>query len=212
MKISASLLGCDFLHLEKEIKRLGDAKIDYIHIDLMDGHFVPNICLGIDIIKDIKKITDIPLDVHLMFEYPSDFLGKIAEMMEYNNNSVLTIHAESNSIIQEAIAKIKNCGLKAGIAINPTTPLEKLSPIIKNVDLILQMTVNPGYGGQKLIPETLDKIKEIKKICNNTLIEVDGGITEENFSLLKDVDIMVVGNTLWKSNDLNKTVKLLRGE
>jgi len=213
MKISASILDCDFLHLENEIKRLENAKVDYIHIDPMDGHFVPNISFGISMIRDIKKATSLPLDVHLMFQYPSDFIDRIAEFMDYDNNSFITIHSECNSIVAEALAKIKNYGIKAGIALNPTTPIEKLNSVINDVDLILQMTVWPGYGKQKLITEALNKTKQIAKIKNaNTIIEVDGGINEENISLLKDVDMAVVGSALWKSNNLNKTVKLLKGE
>jgi len=201
MKISTSMLGCDFLHLEQEIKKLENKKVDYIHIDLMDGHFVPNICLGFNIIADIKKITNIPFDVHLMLENPHEYIETIAHMLD--GNSFITFHIESNSITKKAIDKIKALGIKAGLALNPKTPIERIKPFVNDVDLVLQMTVQPGYGGQQIIESAIEKCHKIKKMLpSNVFLEADGGINSNNMHILKQsgVDIIVMGSFFWTSH------------
>jgi len=209
LKISPSILGCDFLHLEKEIKRLG--KADYIHIDLMDGHFVPNISMGIERIKDIKKTTATPLDIHLMFDYPLDYIDKIAEFLNGDKESIITIHEECKSNISEALEKIGRLGYKRGLAIKPKTPAERIRKYIDRLDLVLQMTVEPGFGGQKIDLAPIGNIEKFRAWKRDIIISCDGGITEENVGLLRDVDMIVAGNTIWKSSDINKTINNLRG-
>ena len=214
MKISPSLLGCDFLNLKKEIKRLEKEKADYIHIDLMDGHFVPNISLGIDLIKDIKRATKIPLDVHLMFEHPLFFIDKIGELLCGDLESIITIHAECQSNIDECLEKISRLGYKKGIALNPNTEIRRIEKYIRDVDLVLQMTVFPGFGGQELIAEAINKGLgfRIQDSGKNVILAADGGITEDNVGLLKDAgfNMIVVGNTIWKSKNITKTIRSLK--
>jgi len=219
MKISQSILDCDFLNLEKEIKRLEKAKVDYIHIDLMDGHFVPNVSMGINIIRDIKKITAIPLDIHLMFEQPLFFIDMIDKFLGGDVESIITIHAESKSNTKGTLEKIEKLGYKKGISLKPKTPIGEIKEHIKDVDLILQMTVEPGFGGQRIIPEAIEKIKEIKKTVETSrershpIISADGGITEETAALLKEAgcDMIVPGSAVWKSKNIKKTIENLKG-
>ena len=214
IKISPSILSADFSKLGKEIQDLEKAKADLIHIDVMDGHFVPNITIGPEVIKKLRKYTSLPFDVHLMIAPVDNFIKNFAEA----GADIITIHPEATNNILESIKKIKSYGKKVGVSLNPETDVDKVMPILNMIDLVLVMSVNPGFGGQKFIKETLEKVKvlrkeiDIKKI--KTEIEIDGGINFENAKIAKNagVDILVSGTTIFKENggDLKKNIELLR--
>ena len=214
IKISPSILSADFSKLGKEIQDLEKAKADLIHIDVMDGHFVPNITIGPEVIKKLRKYTSLPFDVHLMIKPVDNFIKNFAEA----GSDIITIHPEATNNLLESIKKIKSYGKKAGVSLNPETTVDKVMPVLNMIDLVLVMSVNPGFGGQKFIKETLEKVKvlrkeiDIKKI--KTKIEIDGGINFDNSKLAIDagVDILVSGTTIFKQNDgnLKKNIQLLR--
>tara|TARA_B100000029_G_scaffold30130_1_gene28873 strand:+ start:40 stop:699 length:660 start_codon:yes stop_codon:yes gene_type:complete len=214
IKISPSILSADFSKLGKEIQDLEKAKADLIHIDVMDGHFVPNITIGPEVIKKLRKYTSLPFDVHLMIAPVDNFIKNFAEA----GADIITIHPEATNNILESIKKIKSYGKKAGVSLNPETSVDKVMPILNMIDLVLIMSVHPGFGGQKFIKETLEKVKvlrkeiDIKKI--KTEIEIDGGINFDNskLAIAAGVDILVSGTTIFKQNegDLRKNIQLLR--
>ena len=214
IKISPSILSADFGKLGKEIQDLEKAKADLIHIDVMDGHFVPNITIGPEVIKKLRKYTSLPFDVHLMIAPVDNFIKNFAEA----GADIITIHPEATNNISESIKKIKSYGKKAGVSLNPETKVDEVMPILNMIDLVLVMRVNPGFAGQKFIKETLEKVKilrkeiDIKKI--KTEIEIDGGINFDNskLAIAAGVDILVSGTTIFKQNegDLKKNIKLLR--
>jgi len=214
IKISPSILSADFGKLGKEIQDLEKAKADLIHIDVMDGHFVPNITIGPEVIKKLRKYTSLPFDVHLMIAPVDNFIKNFAEA----GADIITIHPEATNNISESIKKIKSYGKKAGVSLNPETKVDEVMPILNMIDLVLVMSVNPGFAGQKFIKETLEKVKilrkeiDIKKI--KTEIEIDGGINFDNskLAIAAGVDILVSGTTIFKQNegDLKKNIKLLR--
>ena len=214
IKISPSILSADFSKLGKEIQDLEKAKADLIHIDVMDGHFVPNITIGPEVIKKLRKYTSLPFDVHLMIAPVDNFIKNFAEA----GADIITIHPEATNNILESIKKIKSYGKKVGVSLNPETSVDKVMPILNMIDLVLIMSVNPGFGGQKFIKETLEKVKvlrkeiDIKKI--KTEIEIDGGINFDNskLAIAAGVDILVSGTTIFKQNegDLRKNIQLLR--
>ena len=214
IKISPSILSADFSKLGKEIQDLEKAKADLIHIDVMDGHFVPNITIGPEVIKKLRKYTSLPFDVHLMIAPVDHFIKNFAEA----GADIITIHPEATNNILESIKKIKSYGKKVGVSLNPETSVDKVMPILNMIDLVLIMSVNPGFGGQKFIKETLEKVKvlrkeiDIKKI--KTEIEIDGGINFDNskLAIAAGVDILVSGTTIFKQNegDLRKNIQLLR--
>ena len=214
IKISPSILSADFGKLGKEIQDLEKAKADLIHIDVMDGHFVPNITIGPEVIKKLRKYTSLPFDVHLMISPVDNLIKNFAEA----GADIITIHPEATNNISESIKKIKSYGKKAGVSLNPETKVDEVMPILNMIDLILVMSVNPGFAGQKFIKETLEKVKilrkeiDIKKI--KTEIEIDGGINFDNskLAIAAGVDILVSGTTIFKQNegDLKKNIKLLR--
>jgi len=216
IKISPSILSADFGKLGKEIQDLEKAKADLIHIDVMDGHFVPNITIGPEVIKKLRKYTSLPFDVHLMIAPVDNFIKNFAEA----GADIITIHPEATNNILESIKKIKSYGKKVGVSLNPETDVDKVMPILNMIDLVLVMSVNPGFGGQKFIKETLEKVKvlrkeiDIKKI--KTEIEIDGGINFDNskLAIAAGVDILVSGTTIFKENegDLRKNIQLLRTE
>jgi len=216
IKISPSILSADFSKLGKEIQDLEKAKADLIHIDVMDGHFVPNITIGPEVIKKLRKYTSLPFDVHLMIAPVDNFIKNFAEA----GADIITIHPEATNNILESIKKIKSYGKKVGVSLNPETDVDKVMPILNMIDLVLVMSVNPGFGGQKFIKETLEKVKvlrkeiDIKKI--KTEIEIDGGINFDNskLAIAAGVDILVSGTTIFKENegDLRKNIQLLRTE
>ena len=214
IKISPSILSADFSKLGKEIQDLEKAKADLIHIDVMDGHFVPNITIGPEIINKLRKYTNLPFDVHLMISPVHNFIKNFAEA----GADIITIHPEATNDLMSSIKKIKSFNKKAGVSLNPETSINEVLPNLSSIDLVLVMSVNPGFGGQKFIKDTLEKVKilrrEIDKKKLKTQIEIDGGINFSNANLAKEagVDILVSGTTIFKENggDLKKNIQLLR--
>ena len=212
--ISPSILSADFSQLGNEIQDLEKAKADLIHIDVMDGHFVPNITIGPEVITKLRKYTSLPFDVHLMISPVHNFIKNFAEA----GSDIITIHPEATNDLVSSIKKIKSFNKKAGVSLNPETPVEKVLPVLKLIDLVLIMSVNPGFGGQKFIKDTLDKVKILRKKIDTlklkTQIEIDGGINFENAKMAKEagVDILVSGTTIFKENggDLKKNIQLLK--
>ena len=214
IKISPSILSADFSKLGSEIQNLEKAKADLIHIDVMDGHFVPNITIGPEIINQLRKYTSLPFDVHLMISPVHDFIKNFAEA----GADIITIHPEATNDLVSSIQKIKSFNKKAGVSLNPETSVKKVLPVLKLIDLVLVMSVNPGFGGQKFIKDTLEKVKILRKEIDTkklkTQIEIDGGINFENAIMAKKagVDILVSGTTIFKENggNLEKNIQLLR--
>jgi len=214
IKISPSILSADFSKLGSEIKNLEKAKADLIHIDVMDGHFVPNITIGPEVISKLRKYTSLPFDVHLMISPVHNFIKNFAEA----GADIITIHPEATNDLAKSIKKIKSYNKKAGISLNPETSVEKVLTVLNLIDLVLIMSVNPGFGGQKFIKETLEKVKILKKEIDSknlkTQIEIDGGINFENAKIAKEagVNIIVSGTTIFKENggDLKKNIQLLK--
>ena len=216
IKISPSILSADFSKLGSEIQNLEKAKADLIHIDVMDGHFVPNITIGPEVINKLRKYTSLPFDVHLMISPVHNFIKSFADA----GADIITIHPEATNDLESSIKKIKSYNKKVGISLNPETPLDKLNNVLDKIDLVLIMSVNPGFGGQKFIENTLNKIKKLRlKIDQLKLkveIEVDGGINFENSkSIIKaGADILVSGTTIFKSNEGNikKNIEILKNQ
>tara|TARA_Y100000590_G_scaffold173548_1_gene198433 strand:+ start:198 stop:857 length:660 start_codon:yes stop_codon:yes gene_type:complete len=214
IKISPSILSADFSKLGDEIQKLEEAKADLIHIDVMDGHFVPNITIGPAVISKLRKYTTLPFDVHLMISPVHKFIKNFAEA----GADIITIHPEATENLLDSIKEIKSYNKKAGVSLNPETPVSKVLPVLNSIDLVLIMSVNPGFGGQKFMKETLEKVKLLRKEIdlkkNKTLIEIDGGINFENAKISREagVDILVSGTTIFKENEgnLKKNIQLLR--
>ena len=214
IKISPSILSADFSNLGKEIQNLERAKADLIHIDVMDGHFVPNITIGPEVINKLRKYTSLPFDVHLMISPVHDFIKNFADA----GADIITIHPEATDDLVSSIKKIKSYNKKVGVSLNPETTVDKALPILSMVDLVLIMSVNPGFGGQKFMEETLEKVKVLRKEIDTkkfkTQIEIDGGINFENAIMAKEagVDILVSGTTNFKENggNLKKNIQLLK--
>tara|TARA_B100001175_G_C19236442_1_gene507886 strand:+ start:37 stop:696 length:660 start_codon:yes stop_codon:yes gene_type:complete len=205
IQISPSILSADFSQLGNEIKKLEEGGADLIHVDVMDGHFVPNLTIGPPVIKNLRKYTKLPFDVHLMISPVHNYIENYAEA----GADIITIHPEATKNLKESINLIKKFGKKVGVSLNPKTEIKTLINEIENIDLILVMSVNPGFGGQKFMPEVLDKIKELKKIKEKNQykfnIEVDGGINFNNSKMVLEAgaDILVSGTTVFKENDGN---------
>ena len=203
IQISPSILSADFSQLGKEIKRLEVGGADLIHVDVMDGHFVPNITIGPPVIKTLRNYTKLPFDVHLMISPVHKYIENYAEA----GADIITIHPEATDNLKESINLIKKFGKKVGVSLNPKTEIKTLIDEIENIDLVLVMSVNPGFGGQKFMPEVLDKIKELKKIKDEGKyhfdIEVDGGINFSNSKIVLEAgaNILVSGTTVFKEND-----------
>ncbi|HUT84918.1 MAG TPA: ribulose-phosphate 3-epimerase [Thermodesulfobacteriota bacterium] len=211
-RIAPSILSADFSKLGEEVREVEACGADLIHCDVMDGHFVPNITIGPMVIKALSKVTKLPLDVHLMIEKPERYIKEFIEA----GSKMLTIHVEATTHLQRHIQHIKEQGVKAGVSLNPSTPLEALDYILSEADFVLIMTVNPGFGGQKFLRSMLPKIKQLRKMINekglSAEIEVDGGIGVEN---IKDAsqagaDIFVAGNAIFGSGDYRKTIQAMR--
>ena len=203
IQISPSILSADFSQLGIEIKRLEQGGADLIHVDVMDGHFVPNLTIGPPVIKNLRKYTKLPFDVHLMISPVHEYIENYANA----GADIITIHPEATENLKESISLIKKFGKKVGVSLNPKTEIKTLIDEIDNIDLVLVMSVNPGFGGQKFMPEVLDKIKELKKIKDKNQyhfdIEVDGGINFSNSKIVLEAgaDILVSGTTVFKEND-----------
>lgn len=212
VKIAPSILSADFLRLGDEIKAAESAGADMIHIDIMDGRFVPNITIGSFIVESIRKITKLPLDVHLMIEEPERYLQDFIKA----GADFLTVHYEASTHLHRTIQCIKKANIKAGVSINPATPVWCLESILYDVDLVLLMSVNPGFGGQEFIPHTLEKIKKLKRLINekaiSVLIEVDGGIKPDNAKTVASAgaDIIVMGSAFFNSEDYGKIIRQIR--
>jgi ribulose-phosphate 3-epimerase len=212
VKIAPSILSADFSKLGEEIIAAEKAGADLVHVDVMDGHFVPNITIGPPVVKSIKKIASLPLDVHLMIEDPDKYINDFAQ----SGSDIITVHAEASVHLHRTIQNIKECGIKAAVSINPATPLSHIEVILPYVDMVLIMSVNPGFGGQKFIPEVLAKIKMLKDMIKkqklNVDIEVDGGINIDNVAEVSGAgaDILVMGNAFYNSKDYSETVRIVR--
>ena len=214
IKISPSILSADFSRLGSEIEKLEKAKADLIHIDVMDGHFVPNITIGPEVIKKLRKYTSLPFDVHLMIAPVNNFIKNFAEA----GADIITIHPEATENLPDTIKKIKSYNKKVGVSLNPETSVNKVISVLNQIDLVLIMSVNPGFGGQKFIEETLNKVKILRKEIDikklKTQIEIDGGINFENAkaAIKAGVDILVSGTTIFKENggNLKKNIQQLK--
>ena len=214
VKISPSILSADFSKLGSEIKDLEKAKADLIHIDVMDGHFVPNITIGPEVIYKLRKYSSLPFDVHLMISPVHNFIKNFAQA----GADIITIHPEATDNLGDSIKKIKSFNKKAGVSLNPKTPVNKVIPVLNLIDLVLIMSVNPGFGGQKFIDSSLDKVKQLREEIDNrklkVQIEIDGGVNFENSMVIKNAgaNILVSGNTIFKENNgnLKKNIQLLR--
>ena len=214
IKISPSILSADFSKLGNEIQDLEKAKADLIHIDVMDGHFVPNITIGPDVINKLRKYTSLPFDVHLMISPVHNFIKNFADA----GADIITIHPEATKDLVASIKKIKSFNKKVGVSLNPETSVDKVLPVLSLIDLVLIMSVNPGFGGQKFIKETLEKVKVLRKEIDSkkfdVQIEIDGGINFTNAKMAKEagVNILVSGTTIFKENggNLKKNIQLLR--
>ncbi len=205
------MLASDFGKLEEEILMVNNSKADWFHIDVMDGVFVPNISFGTPILNVLKKCAKKPLDVHLMIVNPDNYLEKFAEL----GSSVLTVHVEACTHLHRTVQKIKSLKMKAGVAINPHTPISSLESIINEIDLVCVMSVNPGFGGQSFIENTYQKVDDLKSLINKknskALIEIDGGVTSENAKKLveKGADVLVAGSFVFKSDNPTETISTL---
>ena len=214
IKISPSILSADFSKLGSEIKNLEKAKADLIHIDVMDGHFVPNITIGPEVINKLRKYTSLPFDVHLMISPVDNFIKNFANA----GADIITIHPEATKDLVGSIEKIKSYNKKVGVSLSPQTSVDKILSVLELVDLALVMSVNPGFSGQKFIKGVLEKVKILRKEIDSkkleTVIEIDGGINFENAKLAKNagVDILVSGTTIFKENggNLKKNIELLK--
>jgi len=212
IKIAPSILSADFRNLREEISSVEKAGADLIHLDIMDGHFVPNITFGPMIVNFVRLCTKLPLDVHLMIENPDLYLEKFVQA----GADYLTVHIEGNRNLHRTLTKIKSLGVKNGCVLNPGTPFCSAKPIMEEIDLLLLMSVNPGFGGQKFVSSVLKKIKEANKyIQDNSLkveIEVDGGINVNTAKMVKKsgASILVAGDSVFKSRDYKKIIKELR--
>ncbi|MBN2879386.1 MAG: ribulose-phosphate 3-epimerase [Clostridia bacterium] len=213
VKIAPSILKADFMKMEKTIRKLEKGGSDYIHLDIMDGSFVDAITIGPKIVGDIKMITRVPLDVHLMIVNPDKHIEAFADAGADN----ITIHAEAVSDIKKSLEAIKNKGIKCAVSIKPNTPVESIENVLEVVDMVLIMTVEPGKGGQALIEDTLDKVAALKKIRAEKkysfMIEVDGGISIEtrDAAVLAGADVLVVGNAITSQKNYKKVIKQLKG-
>lgn len=210
--IAPSLLSADFMNLERDSTMLNSSQADWFHLDVMDGRFVPNITFGMPIVKAFSKVTDKPLDVHLMIVEPEKYVEDFVKAGAYS----VTVHIEASTHLHRTLQHIRSLGAKSGIAVNPHTPIHMLEDVIQEADIVCLMSVNPGFGGQKFIPQTLDKIKKLKDLILSknldTVIEIDGGVTLDNAStiLQAGAEVLVAGNTVFGSQDPVTTIAQLK--
>jgi len=203
VKLAPSILSADFARLGEQVTEVDRAGADYIHIDVMDGHFVPNITIGAPVVASIRPLTSLPLDVHLMIAHPELYISDFAA----SGADIITVHIEACTHLHRTIQSIKSLQIKAGVALNPATPLNTIEEIIPHVDLVLIMSVNPGFGGQSFIPTTLSKIANLRSMLDdgklNAELEVDGGVTIDNVrNIVKaGADVLVAGNSIFKDTE-----------
>ncbi len=210
--IAPSLLSANFLNLEQDCRMLNESKADWYHLDIMDGHFVPNISFGPMLVKYFRKATTKVCDVHLMIEEPERY----AEAFKNAGADILSVHIEACRHLHRNIQQIRSLGMKAGVAINPHTPISFLTDVLQDIDLVCMMSVNPGFGGQQFIPNTIPRIRELRKLINDAKlqvqIEIDGGVTLENAKdiIAAGADVLVAGSTVFGSNDPKATIDKLK--
>ena len=210
--IAPSILSADFSKLGDEIKAVEAAGADWIHADVMDGHFVPNITIGPLIVEAVKHVTDLPVDVHLMIENPANYIAAFAEA----GASFISVQVETCIHLNRTVQLIKDCGAQAGVVLNPSTPLANLEWVLEDVDYVLIMSVNPGFGGQAFIPSSLDKIRALRQQIQDrglsVLIEVDGGVNEQTIAEIASAgaDVFVAGSAIFGSKDYQKTIQSFR--
>lgn len=213
VKIAPSILSADFSKLGMEIKDVEQGGADYIHVDVMDGHFVPNITIGPLIVEAIRPITKLPLDVHLMIENPDDYIEAFANA----GADYITVHVEACKHLHRTIHYIKSFGVKAGVVLNPATPVETIQHIIDDVDMVLLMSVNPGFGGQAFISSVLPKIRQVKEMAQtrglDIEIEIDGGVNEETAKLCIEAgaNVLVAGSAIYNKKDRGQAIAALKG-
>ena len=211
-KLAPSILSADFSRLGEEIKAVEEAGADYIHIDIMDGHFVPNITIGPLVVETAKAVTTLPLDVHLMISDPDRYVQDFIKA----GSDLLSVHVETCPHLQRTLTYIRELGGRSGAVLNPSTPISTLEYVMDDLDMILLMTVNPGFGGQKFIPTMLPKIQKMRSLIDEKKLpielEVDGGVTLENISQISQAgaDVVVAGSAVYKSADCRKTVRLMK--
>ncbi len=212
--IAPSVLAADFANLQRDIEMINTSDADWFHIDIMDGVFVPNISFGMPVLRDITKHASKPIDVHLMIVDPDRYIQTFADL----GANILTVHYEACTHLHRTLQAIKNAGMKAGVALNPHTPITLLEDVIRDIDLVCVMSVNPGFGGQKFIENTYDKVAALKTLITikeaATLIEIDGGVTSKNASQLieKGADVLVAGSYVFKAEDPVSTIKNLKSQ
>ena len=210
--IAPSILSADFSKLGDEIRAVEDAGADWIHVDVMDGHFVPNITIGPLIVKAVRRVTSLPLDVHLMIENPECYIKDFADA----GADLISVQVEACVHLNRTIQIIKEIGLRAGVVLNPSTPLATIEWVLKDVDFVMIMSVNPGSGGQNFIPSSLDKVRDLRDLTRknglSTLIEIDGGVNEKTIKNISDagVDVFVAGSAIFGSSDYKATISRFR--
>lgn len=210
--VAPSLLSADFGDLKSDMDMINRSECDWLHIDIMDGVFVPNISFGFPVLKYVAKLCRKPLDVHLMIVQPEKFLNEVKALGAYSMN----VHVEACPHLHRVVQQIKEAGMKAGVTLNPATPVSVLTEIIGDVDIVMLMSVNPGFGGQKFIPNTIKKVRELRRMIDengsHALIEVDGGVNRETGKLLVDagVDVLVAGSAVFKASDAIEEIRILK--
>lgn len=207
--IAPSILSADFANLQEDILRVEKAGADWVHIDVMDGHFVPNLTIGAPVVKSLRKITKLPFDVHLMIENPWNYVEDFAKA----GADIITVHQEAcKDNLSEVIAQIKSYGAKAGVSIKPNTSVDAIKYVLKDVDLVLVMSVEPGFGGQSFMPNSLAKIKEIRSLFPDLDIEVDGGINADTAKLVIEAgaNVLVAGSSVYGAKDVAAAISLLK--
>lgn len=210
--VAPSLLSANFADLASDMEMINNSECDWLHIDIMDGVFVPNISFGFPVLKYVAKLCKKPLDVHLMIVQPEKFINEVRDLGAYSMN----VHVEACPHLHRVIQQIKENGMKAGVTLNPATPVSMLVDIIEDLDIVMLMSVNPGFGGQTFIPRTLEKVRELRAMIDNSnshaLIEVDGGVNRETGKMLVDagVDVLVAGSAVFKAVDPEEEIRILK--